>query len=232
MPSRKDIDRDIARLYELQALAERLEAMLGLEEGAIEVGRSKLSLTPEQIELLLAPWRGERAPLRPAELDPVQAEPAAPKPRLMDAAAYQTARRAWICECPGNGHRNCRHADCAQSIAPGDRYIEYGGESAGYRSGSRYCLACGIDMWAAGQWSAGQREARPIPDQLWALAERAPERCAQFEEIGAMGDATRYFRVTDAQGYSTLLPIPDDESRTADAGIASSEPPPRPARSE
>ena len=212
MPGRKDLERDIARLYELQALGERLEAMLGLEEGAIEVGRSKLSLTPDQIELLLAPWKGERGPVRRAEFDPVEAELAAPKPRLMDPAAYRTARRACTCECPGNGHRNCRHSDCAQSIAPGDRYIEYGGESAGYRAASRYCLACGIDMWAAGQWSAGQREAGPIPDQVWALAERAPECCAQFKEIGAMGEATRYFRVIDAQGYSSLLPILDDES--------------------
>lgn len=61
----------------------------------------------------------------------------------------RTARKAWPCQCPGNGHRNCTHDDCAQEIRPGDRYVEYVGEAAPYQSGTRYCQPCGVAEWGA-----------------------------------------------------------------------------------
>ena len=63
-------------------------------------------------------------------------------------ATYRTARKDWECRCPGNGHHNCPHDDCAELIEPGDKYVEYFGEAAAYHSGTRYCLACGIATWA------------------------------------------------------------------------------------
>jgi hypothetical protein len=53
-------------------------------------------------------------------------------------ALYRVARKRWACNCPGNGHENCPHDDCAQEIAPGERYVEYLGEAPAYQSGSRY----------------------------------------------------------------------------------------------
>lgn len=73
-------------------------------------------------------------------------------PPLMHEALYRTARKEWRCECPG-GSAKCPHADCRGTIAPGDRYVEYLGESAGYQSGYRYCLPCGVDIWAAAKWA-------------------------------------------------------------------------------
>ena len=58
------------------------------------------------------------------------------------SAVYRTARKPWTC-----------HLDPQHEIAPGDVYVEYLGESSAYQSGSRYCLACGTETWAAEKWS-------------------------------------------------------------------------------
>jgi hypothetical protein len=62
-------------------------------------------------------------------------------------ALYRKARKTWLCQCPGNGHQNCPHIMCQQTIQPGTDYVEYLGEAAAYQSGQRYCLACGVATW-------------------------------------------------------------------------------------
>lgn len=44
---------------------------------------------------------------------------------------------------PNPNHRE----GCIETIEPGDRYVEYLGESAAWESGSRYCLPCGEAAW-------------------------------------------------------------------------------------
>lgn len=85
-------------------------------------------------------------------------------PRLSDEPVlrveeciYRTARKPWTCKC--DCHRSDLHDPdgeydhddvCAQVIKPGDRYVEYIGEVAGYgESGTRYCLPCGVRVWRA-----------------------------------------------------------------------------------
>ena len=72
------------------------------------------------------------------------------KIELVSEAVPRTARKKWLCQCPGNGHQNCPHTiECNQTIRPGERYIEYLGEAAPYASGTRYCLPCGELTWEA-----------------------------------------------------------------------------------
>lgn len=65
------------------------------------------------------------------------------------AAVYRTARKAWRCTCVTDfWNRLARSAECVETIAPGDRYIEYVGEVSRYgQSGHRYCLPCGLKSW-------------------------------------------------------------------------------------
>lgn len=76
----------------------------------------------------------------------------------LEECIYRTARKTWACKC--DCHRAevhdpkgklKSHADfCVGEIKPGDRYIEYMGEVAGYgESGTRYCLPCGVAEWSA-----------------------------------------------------------------------------------
>lgn len=44
-----------------------------------------------------------------------------------------------------------RADDCAGRIEPGDRYVEYLGESAPWQSGDRYCWPCGVKVWGTGK---------------------------------------------------------------------------------
>jgi len=66
---------------------------------------------------------------------------------LVHDAVPRRARKAWACECPGNGHQNCPHAGCHQTILAGDDYVEYLGSAAAYSSGTRYCIVCGLAVW-------------------------------------------------------------------------------------
>jgi hypothetical protein len=72
-------------------------------------------------------------------------------PALMSAAVYRRARRTYACDCPG-GSAPEPHCDCRGHIEPGDRYVEYFGETPAYQSGLRYCLPCGVDTWNAARW--------------------------------------------------------------------------------
>lgn len=38
--------------------------------------------------------------------------------------------------------------DCIRFINPGDRYVEYLGDSWAWESGSRYCAPCGTAVWS------------------------------------------------------------------------------------
>jgi hypothetical protein len=67
---------------------------------------------------------------------------------LIAEALYRRARKEWGCQCPGNGHHNCPHVLCQQTIKPGDEYVEYIGEASAYQSGKRYCLPCGVESWS------------------------------------------------------------------------------------
>lgn len=76
----------------------------------------------------------------------------------LEECIYRTARKLWQCKCDCHRLPNLhdptgeygKHAEfCAQEIKPGDRYIEYMGEVAGYgESGTRYCLPCGVSVWS------------------------------------------------------------------------------------
>ncbi|HEU4423687.1 MAG TPA: hypothetical protein VFR67_14245 [Pilimelia sp.] len=90
-------------------------------------------------------WRVRRIRMVLAALDQVVAEPALDS----GVAVYRTARRGWQCQCPGNGHENCQHGDCAEQIPAGARYVEYLGDAPAYKSGLRYCRPCGIATWRA-----------------------------------------------------------------------------------
>lgn len=79
-----------------------------------------------------------------------------PDPELDGSAVYRTARKPWRCQCNGScststGPRRspCGNPRCVDTIAPGDRYVEYLGETPAHRSGIRYCLPCGVAAWTA-----------------------------------------------------------------------------------
>jgi hypothetical protein len=77
-------------------------------------------------------------------------------PLIDGSCVYRTARKPWKCECETSGDpfrrtgkgEPCIHSECRGEINPSDRYIEYLGESAAYESGIRYCLPCGLAVWA------------------------------------------------------------------------------------
>ena len=62
----------------------------------------------------------------------------------IEGCIERTARKHY--SCVGSGSRDIvryPHAsDCPQSINPGERYVEFLGESPAYESGSRHTLAC------------------------------------------------------------------------------------------
>ncbi len=67
-------------------------------------------------------------------------------------AVMRTARKAHLCVClhpeyrSGTPNGNYR-PDCLGTIQPGDRYVEYMANAAGYESGDRYCWKCGTAVW-------------------------------------------------------------------------------------
>jgi hypothetical protein len=81
------------------------------------------------------------------------------EPELIGEAIYRTARKPWVCECPGNGRRPCPHGDCTGAIAPGRRYVAYLAEPGPCGFSARYCLACGVPTWRADEWRAREQRA-------------------------------------------------------------------------
>ena len=80
------------------------------------------------------------------------------EPPLNDTAnaVYRTARQPWRCQCDGScgeltrdtSNRTwCGNPACLGVIVPGDRYVEYLGETPAYQSGVRYCRPCGVAAW-------------------------------------------------------------------------------------
>lgn len=54
----------------------------------------------------------------------------------------RTARKHWECEGNGRGGYSPECLKTSGDINPGDRYVEYLGETPAYQSGSRHCLHC------------------------------------------------------------------------------------------
>lgn len=66
---------------------------------------------------------------------------------LRENAVERVARREWHCVTSSGPNSADRSPSCTKVISPGEAYIEYLGESHPYRSGTRYCLACGVATW-------------------------------------------------------------------------------------
>lgn len=65
--------------------------------------------------------------------------------RLCHGGKACVNREVSILPVPNPNYRSA----CVGIINPGDIYIEYRGETAGFwESGSRYCLACGTSVWS------------------------------------------------------------------------------------
>jgi hypothetical protein len=64
-----------------------------------------------------------------------------------DGLISRTARKFHDCDGERDNGSWVHHRECVRVIAPGDRYVEYLGESPAYASGIRYTFPCAVMAW-------------------------------------------------------------------------------------
>ena len=63
---------------------------------------------------------------------------------FIEGSIIRKARKAYICSGDGASKAYRHYAPRHSDINPGDRHVEYVGETSIYESGTRHCWACAL----------------------------------------------------------------------------------------
>ena len=117
----------------------------------------------------------------------------------------RVARKQW--KCSGDGRATPNHAPgCSGSIVPGERHVEYVGESHSYQTGSKHSLACAIHFGYVDP-PAAVPEGKPDGEEVPVLSE------GELHEREVVGGAR--LSIDGSDGHLFLRTIAGDQQTIA-----------------